>query len=281
MLTPDRYVRRGERWRPSARWQNEVSDAVRGLRRPGLAAPPAAAAARPGNDWLAFRNDAAVPLLRGQAAGISGTVFEHDDFAAAVLLTARVPNGEDLGRWGIVQTPAGPGRSGTLLVDGVTLARVLMHDDGHRLAEVAPDYEDESLRRVLHSGAAGSAQLLYVQPRDLAIHPAEGPYQAWCAVRLAASGAAADWYTIEAWNSGAFAVANSGADCIPVSNPEADPVPVYFVSYDYDAAAGEIGRVDLAMASHLKLGDKILAAAAAYVDGQTRLTAVHHVIAMC
>lgn len=113
---------------------------------------------------ILVRNDSDVDIERGRPLGIAGPLIEPADnpaeFMGRSTLSGIIPTDEHVGRFVVPLEPLRPGAIGRAVIDGLAPALVRMYDDGDAYAEVDPDDEGR-----LASGPAGSAELLWVEPR--------------------------------------------------------------------------------------------------------------------
>lgn len=138
-------------------------------------------AAFPALNTVAYcKNNTGVSLLPLAIVGLGETLnkpsTQQMDFISQMSFTGELPAITHIGQFGVVLNTIESGRVGRIAVGGIVPATVEMDDDGDEYCDVLPG----SLSK-LRSGA-GTARLLYVQPRSERTSPTD----AQCYVQLSA-----------------------------------------------------------------------------------------------
>lgn len=170
-----RRVRPGEPLKIPASVYNQFLDLIEASRAGGTAGGSRGAAACVGVIYV--RNDSETDVDRFGVLGIDAPVFDpaesESGFTDSGVLSGSVPAAEHQGRFVVVQEPILAGQVGRAVAAGLTVAQVLMRDDGERYADIYPG------QTFLGSNGTGGAEILCHEPAG-----GECPTLKWCVVRL-------------------------------------------------------------------------------------------------
>jgi hypothetical protein len=125
-------------------------------------------------------NNTETNLERGRVLGIDGPMndpaesSDHEaEFLNLMMIDGVQPTEDHIARYVVLIEPAAAEAVALAATAGVVAARVHMHDEAHRYADVKPE------AHVLQSAGSGSAEILYVEP---------GTGEKWAVVRLGGQG---------------------------------------------------------------------------------------------
>ena len=178
---PDTFkkVQRGDPLVIPAATFNTFIDAARDFQQRQRSARRRAQRERQDAGIILVRNESGQDRERFDVLGIQGRIItptdNADEFTNRVALSGDVPSTTHAGRFVVLLEPLRDGAIGRVCIDGVCVVRVEMVDEGHGFADVKAGDASE-----LESAAAGTAQLLWVQPEE----DRDDPAIAWTVARL-------------------------------------------------------------------------------------------------